>query len=229
MTVFALKIIAVISMFLDHVRYAIPMTAIPITEYLGRLAFPIFSFVISEGFVHTHSKTKYMLRMLIFAIVSQIPFNLFAHKLVHSASTLNIMFTFEYALIGLYIYEFFKNQKEFPKFFKWCSVIISLSTILFVVYLVHPDYSWYGVCCVWIFYLFKNKKILTTFSYIFLTLIYYASKKIAFDENYLIILFSILPIIFVLMYNGKKGKSFKYFFYFFYPVHMMILYLINYF
>lgn len=229
MTVFTLKIIAVICMFLDHVKYAIPITDGKVTEYLGRIAFPIFAFLISEGFIHTHSKPRYMLRMLIFAIISQIPFHLLAHNLARSKATLNVMFTFEYALIGLYILDFFKNYNGFPKLLNYAFIIASLSMILFVVYFVHPDYSWYGVSLVWIFYLFKKSKILTTFSFIVINILYYLVRGADLNEYYPLILFSCLPIVFILLYNGEKGKSLKYFFYLFYPVHMLILYAINYF
>lgn len=229
MTVFTLKIIAVISMILDHIKYAIPATDCAITEYLGRIAFPIFAFLISEGFVHTRSKPRYMMRMLIFAIISQVPFHLLAHNLAHSQATLNVMFTFEYALIGLYILDFFKNYDGFPKFLNYAFIIASLSMILFIVYFVHPDYSWYGVSLVWIFYLLRKSKILTTFGFIIIVVIYYLSKGISITIYYPLILFSILPIIFILLYNGEKGKSLKYFFYAFYPLHMLLLYAINYF
>ncbi|MBR3696893.1 MAG: hypothetical protein IKM97_01265 [Clostridia bacterium] len=101
MTVFTLKIIAVITMFLDHIKYAIPSTNSFITLYLGRLSFPIFAFLVSEGFIHTHSRPKYMFRMLLFAIISQIPFYLFVYNIVNSKTILNVMFTFEFALIRI--------------------------------------------------------------------------------------------------------------------------------
>ena len=104
MTVFTLKIIAMISMILDHLKYAIPSTKGFATIYLGRIAFPIFAFLISEGFVHTHSRPKYMVRMLIFAIVSQVPFYLFSHYLIHSKANFNVMFTFEIAIIRIIYY-----------------------------------------------------------------------------------------------------------------------------
>lgn len=229
MTVFVLKIIAVISMLIDHMRYGIPATNCALTEYLGRIAFPIFAFLISEGFVHTRSKPKYMLRMLIFAIISQVPFHLLAHNIAGSRATLNVMFTFGYALIGLYIVDLFKDSKFFPKILSYLFIIISLIMIMIVVYFVHPDYSWFGVGLVWIFYLLKKSKILTTFGGIAITLLYYYSMGASLKIYYLVILFSILPMFIILFYNGKKGRSLKYFFYVFYPAHMVLLYIINYF
>ena len=60
MTGFILKFIAMCSMVLDHIKYAVPATNNFITQYFGRLAFPIFAFLISEGMIHTKSRKKYI-------------------------------------------------------------------------------------------------------------------------------------------------------------------------
>lgn len=227
MTVFVLKIIAMISMILDHLKYAIPLTKGFATLYLGRIAFPIFAFLISEGFVHTHSRPKYMIRMLVFAIISQLPFHLFAHNLIHSKAILNVMFTFEIALCGLCIIDLFKKQNGLFKLLDYIITVVSLMIILVIAYFIHPDYTWYGVSCVWIFYIFRKSKILTTLGYIVLDIIYYLSLGFGFKEDYKVILFSLIPIVFILFYNGKQGRKLKYFFYVFYPVHLLILYFIG--
>lgn len=227
MTVFVLKIIAMVSMVLDHIKYAIPSTKCFATIYLGRIAFPIFGFLISEGFIHTHSRSKYMLRILIFAIVSQIPFYFFAHNIVHSKVNFNIMFTFEIALVGLYLIDFIKNYDGFSKILDYSMMIIGLVIILLFTYLIHPDYSSYGVLTVWIFYLLKKSKILTSFSYVLLNFLYYFSM--GYGQEYKMLLATIIPLLLILFYNGKQGRKLKYFFYVFYPVHFIILYAINYF
>lgn len=227
MTVFVLKIIAMISMVLDHIKYAIPSTNCFATIILGRIAFPIFAFLISEGFVHTHSRPKYMLRMLVFAIVSQIPFYLFAHNIAHSKANFNVMFTFETALIGLYLIDFLKKYNGFPQILDYSIMIIGLVIILLFTYFIHPDYSWYGVLTVWIFYVFKKSKILTSLSYVLLNYIYYFS--LGYGQEYKMLFATIIPLLLILFYNGKQGKKLKYFFYVFYPLHFIILYAINYF
>ena len=232
MTVFTLKIIAIISMVLDHIKYAIPATKCFATEYLGRISFPIFAFLISEGFIHTHSRIKYMLRMLIFAIISQIPFYIFAHYIVHSKAILNVMFTFEIALIGLYIIEYFKrNINGIYIIFQYFIIFIVLSSILIISYYIHPDYGWYGVASVWVLYIFRKSKILTTLFFSILTVLYYMSGKLDFfyNKNYFYVISSLIPLVLFLFYNGKQGRKLKYFFYIFYPVHFIILYAINYF
>lgn len=230
MTVFILKIIACISMFLDHVKYAIPSTRCFATIYLGRLAFPIFAFLISEGFFYTHDRLKYMYRILIFAIISQIPFYFFANNLVHGHVNFNVLFTFEFALIGLSILEYFKKA-EMNKILKFLIVTIVMVSILNLSYILHTDYGWYGVMLVWMFYIFREKKLLYTLSFVVLNILYYLYLGVEFKtfKEFLPITFSLSSLIFILLYNGKEGKKLKYFFYVFYPLHFIILYGINYF
>ena len=76
MTSFVLKLIALITMFIDHSGYII-MGSFSYFNYIGRIAFPIFAFQISEGFSHTHNLKKYFIRLGAFALISQIPFSLF--------------------------------------------------------------------------------------------------------------------------------------------------------
>ena len=228
MTVFILKIIAMIAMVCDHIRYAIPATNRFPIEYIGRIAFPIFAFLISEGFVHTHSKPKYLLRMLVFAIISQLPFYLFAHVLLHSTVKLNVMFTFELALVGLYIFEYFENEENLPKIFTVLINLVLSGLILAIAYVIHPDYTWYGILCIWIFYYLKKHLILMSIAFSGLSFLYYGvwQKIIGKDLLYCLI-FLLISLLLMLLYNGKEGKKIKYFFYLFYPIHLLILYFIG--
>ena len=227
MTGFTLKIIAIISMFLDHVKYAIPSTNCFATIYLGRIAFPIFAFLVSEGFVHTHSRPKYILRMLIFAIISEIPFYMFSHDIVNSPNKYNVMFTFLLALVGLWCFEYFRNYEQMPKILRYtiifnCGCIISL-----LAYVFHPDYSVFGVFLVWIFYYFKEHDFLKIFGFSISLIIYFALR--GGIKEYGLMIATLSSLIFILNYNGKQGRKLKYFFYLFYPVHFIVLYVINYF
>ena len=110
MTSFVIKIIACITMVLDHIKYAIPCTNGILTEYFGRISFPLFAFLITEGYVHTKDFKKYCLRLLIFGIISQIPFMLF-RTLVGEWKMLNIMFTMLLGLIAIFVYD--KIEKNY--------------------------------------------------------------------------------------------------------------------
>ena len=77
MTIFIIKIIACITMVLDHIKYVYEPSTNFATLYLGRISFPLFAFLLTEGYVHTSNIKKYAKRLLIFGIISQIPFMLF--------------------------------------------------------------------------------------------------------------------------------------------------------
>ncbi|MFR5765728.1 MAG: TraX family protein [Clostridia bacterium] len=136
MTSFVLKIIALITMFIDHLGYAI-YGKFSYLNYIGRIAFPIFAFQISEGFVHTKNIKKYFIRLLVFAIISQLPFMLFLSTFSKNIYELNIFFTLSFGLLAIFIFDkiintnltiFNKSIDKFIKlflgllitFFYWC-------------------------------------------------------------------------------------------------------------
>ena len=110
MSSFVLKMIAVISMCFDHFGYYIYGGNFSWCNYLGRLAFPIFAFQISEGYKHTKNLKLYIFRLFLFAIASQIPFSLFLMCLGESGLTLNIFFTLLLGLLSILIYDKSKNK-----------------------------------------------------------------------------------------------------------------------
>lgn len=215
MSNFVLKIIAVISMLIDHSGYLI-FNGFSFMNYIGRLSFPIFAFLITEGYIHTSNLKRYFSRLLIFAFISQIPYIL----LFPNPFTLNILFTLALGLLALTVYDKSKNK---------------LLGILFVIFsailaqLLHCDYGWFGIATIYIFYIFKNKKIYMNMFFVFTTFInylYYFAKTLRI-EYLLIFLFCTLSLIPINLYNGKKGKNIKYFLYIFYPLHLIVLYLIT--
>ena len=104
MTSFTLKIIALITMFIDHLGYAI-FNKFSFFNYIGRVAFPIFAFQISEGFHYTKNVKKYFARLLLFAMFSQIPFMLFLSIFSNNIYKLNVFFTLFLGLFSIYIYD----------------------------------------------------------------------------------------------------------------------------
>ena len=103
MSSFVLKIIACISMFCDHVGDAF-IGKLTFLNYIGRLAFPIFCFQIVQGYIHTHDIKKYILRLSLFALISQIPFMLFYH-IVFDSFAINVIFTLLFGLFTILIYD----------------------------------------------------------------------------------------------------------------------------
>ncbi len=217
MSIFSLKIIACVTMVLDHIKYAIPETTCFATQYLGRIAFPLFAFLVGEGYCHTSNLKKYSKRLILFALISQIPFMLF-RTLVGEWRMLNILFTLLLGLGTIAVWDKF-GKKSIP--------IIAL--LVFLGKILRVDYGWYGVLSVFLLYVFRERKILRIFAFAMLNLIYYQNRL--FLENSLPYLNSYvcttIPVIFLLFYNGKLGRKTKYLYYLFYPLHMFLFYMIN--
>lgn len=218
MSSFALKIIAVISMLFDHTGYII-FHKFSFMNFLGRLAFPIFAFQLTEGYIHTKNLKKYMLRLFLFAIISQVPYMLFLNTF-SDGFHLNILFTFILGLLAIACYEKAKN-----KYLGILGVVVCTA----ISQIVSFDYEWFGIAVIFVFYLFKNKKIAMNLAFIFLTAINYIYQYIitSYPSYLLIIPFCCLALIPINLYNGKKGKDMKYLLYIFYPLHLVLLYLLH--
>ena len=228
MNAFVLKIIACFTMFIDHVGYIVFDGHSSWFNYVGRLAFPIFAFQISEGYIHTHDVKKYLLRLILFAFISQIPFLLF-HSIINNELGLNVIFTLFLGLVAIIIYD---------KYNKFVGVF---SAIIFgiIAHFLNSDYSFYGVGITFLFYVFNKNKCLLAISFIIATLMQYSylilvyyNYGFEFLKNVFIIylpyfICTIFSIIIILCYNNKKGPSTKYFFYLFYPLHMILIYILS--
>lgn len=236
MTSFILKIIAMSTMFCDHFGYAL-FHHFSFFNYIGRIAFSIFAFQISQGFKYTKNLKNYCIRLLSFALISQIPFSLYIHKfLPNSSSGLNIFFTLLLGLLAIIIYNYFETQdsKEFNYKILGISYKYTLGImfVLFVAYLgelIHVDYGFLGIIVIFSFYLFRNNKLATAISYILICSCKYGFNILMYGfhiEYIYLMLATMLPIIFILLYNGKQGHKIKYLLYLFYPLHLLALYLI---
>ena len=114
MTSFVLKIFAIITMFFDHLGYGI-YGKISWMNYIGRLAFPVFAFQLTEGYSHTKDLKKYFSRLLIFAILSQIPFSLFHSIVSDDWFYLNIFFTLFMGLLSIFFFD--KSPSKLFRYF----------------------------------------------------------------------------------------------------------------
>jgi len=214
MSAFVLKLIAIITMFTDHVGYVI-FNNVSFFNVIGRIAFPIFAFQISQGYKHTSNLKKYFLRLLIFAVISQIPFMLFRRHVLLSANfILNIGFTLILGLTAIFVFDKLKNK-----------LLGTLSVILISILgsFINVDYKALGILLIFSFYFFDKNNILLITLYSFIT------SRMYFDlpNNYMYIVSAMLPLLFVFLYNKKQGKKAKYIYYAFYPVHLLVLSLIK--
>lgn len=220
MSSFVLKIIALISMLFDHSGYVI-FNGFSAFNFIGRLAFPIFAFQLTEGYIHTKNLKKYFFRLFLFALISEIPFLLFRIKFIEIAFALNIFFTLVLGLATIWIYD--KN-----KILGFFSLIFFATIAEFLKF----DYGAFGISIIFIFYAFKNNKVLMNFFFIFAVILKYLYNLLiyfntVYFNSYLVLcIFTIFSIILIDLYNGKEGKKVKYLLYIFYPLHLLILYLL---
>ncbi|NLN04520.1 MAG: hypothetical protein GX166_06860 [Clostridiaceae bacterium] len=234
MSALTLKIIACIAMLLDHIGYALRITY-PY-RIIGRIAFPIYAFLLTEGYQHTKNFKKYLTRLFLFALVSEIPFNLFARgNLMDLGSSINIYFTLSLSLLLLYLLD--ESRKTFedkPRQILLSAILVSLFCL--IAELFNVDYGFYGILTVLCFrymkqFKRKNLAILTGHAVVIFTYILSSQNKSwAFVQLYA--LFALVPI---LLYNGKKGysstnpavnKIVQYSFYAYYPLHILLIYLL---
>ena len=216
---FTLKIIAIIFMLCDHFGDAI-LKPFSFFNVLGRIAFPIFAFQLTEGYIHTKNLKKYFKRLIIFAIISQIPFMLFSSTFT-SRFSLNIFFTLFIGLFAIYIYDKSHN--------KFLGILVTIF-LCALAQLIKTDYGAWGVCIIMIFYIFKDKKIWMCLLYLLSCLLKYLPYLLAYNFHYiymLLLLGTASSIFFIILYNGKQGKKVKYLLYAFYPLHMLALYFRN--
>lgn len=226
-----LKIIAIVIMLVDHVGAVIlerfPIAGTPlylvdaVLRSVGRLAFPIFCFLLVEGFIYTRDRAKYAVRLFGFALISEIPFDIATAGRFFNLAYQNVFFTLLAGFLTICVLDEVK-QKEFNIASKKAETVLRLvftalitAAGMFAAYLLKTDYSFAGVLAIVVMYGVKEKKpesmlcgcaVLTAYNFL---------EAFAF-----------LNIFLIKMYNGKRGLKLKYIFYVFYPVHLLVLYCI---
>lgn len=220
-----LKIVACISMLLDHIGIIFFPQYI-IFRILGRIAFPIFAFMIAEGCFYTKNKLKRLLVMSSFALIMQIGLYMFT-----GMTDFNIFIHFSLSIIVIYLFDYIEEKIKNKQLI--FAIITTLATILLLLYLYWFSenynylYSNYGIFAIIMpVVLYVIKKYLPNINHIVCVpviciFMYLMLLKIKFPYQ----LFGMLSCLFIILYNGKKGKlNLKYLFYIFYPLHFIILY-----
>lgn len=238
---FSLHILAMALMLCDHLW----ATMFPYLEWMtciGRIAFPIFAFMIAEGFYYTRNRKKYLLRMFIFALISEIPFNLIMTSSWINPFHQNVLFTFCLGILFMMLIEKIKTIKTKSEkgtiIVKWLLIGLVFLLSMAVGLITFVDYFAIGVATVLVFYLFREK---TWYNLIIqIVLLYWLNFSVlggyGYDLSILgfdfflaqqgIAIFALIPI---WLYNGRQGyhkKWFQYFCYGFYPGHLLILYIV---
>jgi len=214
----SLKIIAALAMLCDHFAYIFlnvynsrallhgqaGETAYLILRSIGRISFPIFCFVLVQGFLSTRDVKKYMLRLFLFAILSEIPFDLAFFGTPFKWAAQNVLFTMLIGILVLYGYQQCRGNK-----FSECAVVLAgclCATLL------QTDYSYIGILFIFLFYAAKRKV-----GFLLIALLLFVQGRYSF--------FGIFALPFCYFYQpGKKEWPLpRYFFYCFYPIHLLVL------
>lgn len=209
----ALKVIAMISMVIDHVALYLMEHGTVLYETMrciGRIAFPVFAFLIAEGFIHTRSIYRYFSTLLGFAVISEIPWYL----LNGAGGTHNVMFTLALGVATLMVLENLL-QRSIVLGFLWTLGMSGLASWLGV------DYEWRGILVIVIFYLFNGHG--HSFPY---------SKDMQFFCTFALmmhygIIGAVMAYMIIYLYDGTRGfvqvSIAKYGFYAFYTIHLVFL------
>lgn len=229
MSSFFIKILALTFMIIDHIGYILFPENL-IFRIIGRLAFPLFAYQLAVGYSHTKDKKKHILKLLLFAIICQLPFSLMT-SLYSTETICNIIFTFVISLLIIYIIENFKfytkKYNENTISFNHKNFLITLSLSIFltlIVIYINVDYSWYGILLPVVFYFTLNKKHLSLICFFILIL-----TNFIINPNFMRLLafISLFDCVFILFFNGKRGYKFSWIFYALYFSHFLPLFLIK--
>ena len=231
----SLHILAMACMLCDHMWASL----FPYMEWMtcvGRIAFPIFAFMIVEGYFHTKDIKKYLLRLLIFAVISEVPFDLLYGSMPIYPYHQNVMWTLMLGLLGILAIETVKKKQKL-----WLTILTSVGVVLggLVIGTISMiDFYGAGVVMVLVFYFFRGRK---WWNYLGqLVFMYYINSEILGGLYYNVKLFghnfevvqqaiALVALIPIWLYRGRQGyhaKWFKYLCYGFYPAHLLILFII---
>ena len=221
----ALKWIALITMLIDHFAAVFyigswmarqPLLSYPVYIFLrciGRLAFPIYCFLLAEGFRHTRSVGKYLLRLLLFGVISEIPFDFAFRRSWFDWSYQNVYFTLFLGLLAMALWK--RATRGDPG---TCGVwrillgLLGIAAAAALAHFCHTDYGKWGVLTIAAMVLFQDSEWQRDLF----------SGCMLLGASALEVV-GLLDFALLHFYNGKRGRQPKYLFYVFYPVHLLVL------
>jgi hypothetical protein len=183
---------------------------------IGRIAFPIYCFLLVEGIRHTHNKMKYAIRLGIFALVSEVPFNLafFGQPLYWDHQ--NVFWTLLFAFLAMWMWEQIwvwnaAAAKKSQRVWRVVGGVFASLAICMIAECLNTDYGFLGVACTLVLYGLRKRQLI---------LAPVGAFCFWMSESFWTVPLSFIP---VLLYNGKRGLKLKVFFYVMYPLHLLIL------
>ncbi len=249
----ALKMLAVITMLIDHIgavlleKGLIPLINNSIfsgtnTDYnmydyttfttldlclraMGRIAFPIFLFLLVEGFMHTRDPFKYAFRLFIFALISEVPFDIAVNRRIFELGHQNVYFTLTLAVL-MFIGLELSDEKVIQQ---WQNTLVKASVILATLaaaYILRCDYDVLGIAMALFMYLFRydRKQLIMSEAIVIVAYSMLDCLQNGFAVSKFLEIFALTAFLPIALYNGERGSfKLKYFFYVFYPAHLLIL------
>ena len=180
---------------------------------VGRLAFPIFCFLLIEGFIHTRDRRKYVLRLFLFGLLSEIPFDLGLYENWHYPAHQNVMFELALGILMLWVWETIGNLEKWNHGIRLIAQGIFAAAFMAAADRLHLDYGFKGLCLILVLYILR----------------YFREEQCT--AGAVVIGIWEWPAVFafplIALYNGRRGRSLKYFFYAFYPAHLLLLALLS--
>ena len=236
-----LKILAMGTMFLDHAAAAIIFGSglnrlSPLVENIGiamrlvgRMAFPLYAFLLVQGFLWTRDWTRYVARVALFALISEVPFNLMVAGEVWYSRAQNTIVTLGIGLICMRMLETLEKQFELTpglgrvgaggKLLGMALGIWTVAAAMFTAELMRADYGALGVLLVVVLYVFRHRPPeLVVAGCLAAVLIYGFGIEV---------LFAWIAFFFISRYNGERGRKLGLMPYVFYPVHLLVVWLVG--
>jgi len=233
MSVFVLKIIAVIAMLIDHTAASFGSIVInemwtgcnidlyDLMRNIGRMAFPIFAYLIAQGCLHTKNIGRYLLRLGALAIISEPFFDMaFWGGNIDFLRNTNIFYTLFLGVAAIAVYE--KLRNDFPNIGHFAA--LAVLPMMAAAWLLSTDYSFIGVGLIFFIYIIRPENLMGRS--ITLAIGMFA---LYFDDT-IHLIFALIAVGLIALYNGKLGlnnAAIKWGFYFFYPVHIAVLIIIR--
>ena len=228
----ALHLLAMAFMLMDHL-WATFLPAQAWLTHVGRLAFPIFAFLAVEGYFHTHSFKRYALRMLLFAVISEVPFDLMYGGTVFYPVHQNVIWTLLFGLLGIRAMEAVRAKGKRWLYLLTCAAVTALGYVIGMLTMV--DYYGAGVLTVFAFYFFRGRSWWCLLGQI--AALYWLNVELLGGQLYPVTLLghelelceqglALLALVPIWSYRGRQGyhnRPYQFACYAFYPAHMLVL------
>ena len=235
MTAFALKLIALTAMLMDHAALVFPEIFPAWFRVIGRLAFPIFAYLVAEGFRKTSNRYKFLLRLGIFAVISQVPFALALNPVLPLSVDFfyktNIFYTMFLGGVAIVMYEKIASRKladtPFGQTTRQPLMFVATVIPMLIGVSIATDFGGLGVLIICMMYLIQHKKLQLTVLAVLISLLYIL-PLFTRGDFWLPFMFpwlagGLASVLIIGTYNGKRGPGLKYLFYVIYPLHLALL------